>query len=120
MCTTKVYTPIVFNPLLLKQFMTIEFLHEDQPLTAVVTFNLHNTNILMVKLRTPVETISEVIFLINTGQRWISDSPMETMFPLTYNNLIAQINNICIEHGQQKEKCTECLSEFHFLIEQRA
>lgn len=88
--------------------MTIEFLHEDQILTAVIAFNIHNTNILMVKLRTPIEIVSEVIFLINTGHKWISDSPIETLFPSTYSNLITEINNICIEHRQQKEKCTEC------------
>jgi hypothetical protein len=62
----------------------------------------------MVKLRTPVEVISEVIFLVNTGHRWISDSPMEMLFPSTYNNLITEIDNICIEHLQEKEQCTEC------------
>ena len=100
--------------------MTIEFLHEDQPLTAAIVFNLHNTNILMITLRTPIDIVSEVIFLINTGHRWISDSPIETLFPSTYNNLIAQIDNICIEHRQQKEKCTKCLSETKILVEQYA
>lgn len=100
--------------------MTIEFLHEDQLLTAAIAFNIHNTNILIVKLRTPIEIVSEVIFLINTGHKWISDSPIETLFPSTYSNLIAEINNICIEHRQQKEKCMECLLETKILVEQRA
>ena len=74
--------------------MKIQFLHQGEPLTAVVVLNLHNTNITMVKLRTQIEVISEVIFLINRGSKWICDSPLETKFPATYNNLISELNRI--------------------------
>jgi len=75
--------------------MTIQFLHKGELYSATVVLNLHNTNVIMVRMCTPIEVFSEVIFLLNTGYKWISDSPLETEFPGTYHNLICQINRVC-------------------------
>lgn len=74
--------------------MTIQFLHKGELYTATVVLNLHNTNVIMVRMCTPIEVFSEVIFLLNTGHKWISDSPLETEFPSTYHNLVSQINRV--------------------------
>jgi hypothetical protein len=73
--------------------MIIQFQHNSETIKAQVVFNLKQvTDAMIIMVENNTEELGRTILLAKRGGKWFTDCSLQQKFPVTFLNLLIELN----------------------------